>query len=107
MTVLFGGRMSSAETPLKDSKGRGGVMGVPPIGLIARDPSRLGCDVAALTHGHLWFGDGSVRLRFAVTHRPAFRAWVPGLLDHAEVVGPPSLRAEIVEWSAAMAGSER
>jgi len=53
------------------------------------------------------FGNGSVRLRFAVTHRPAFRAWVLGLLDHAEVVGPPSLRAEIVEWLEAMAGAER
>src|SRR5581483_9127933 len=36
-----------------------------------------------------WEAGGSVRLRVLVSHRGAFRAWVLGLLDHAEVVGPP------------------
>jgi predicted DNA-binding transcriptional regulator YafY len=42
--------------------------------------------------------DGSVVLRVSVTNRPAFRSFVLGFLDHAEVLGPPDLRAEIVGW---------
>jgi proteasome accessory factor C len=42
--------------------------------------------------------DGSVEVRFSVSNRAALRSWVLGLLDHAEVVGPPELRAEIVAW---------
>ncbi len=42
--------------------------------------------------------DGSVVLRMAVTNRAAFRSFVLGLLDAAEVLGPPELRAEMVEW---------
>ena len=42
--------------------------------------------------------DGSVVLRLGVTSADAFRSWVLGLLDHAEVIGPPPLRAAIVDW---------
>jgi proteasome accessory factor B len=42
--------------------------------------------------------DGSVVLRMAVTNRDAFRAFVLGLLDHAEVLGPPMLRDEMVAF---------
>jgi len=42
--------------------------------------------------------DGSVVLAVSVTNRPAFRSFVLGFLDHAEVLGPPDLRAEMVEW---------
>jgi len=35
-----------------DSKGCGGVMRIAPVGLVARDPFRFGCEVAAITHGH-------------------------------------------------------
>ncbi|HUZ09741.1 MAG TPA: WYL domain-containing protein [Acidimicrobiales bacterium] len=42
--------------------------------------------------------DGSVVLRLGVTSTDAFRSWVLGLLDHAEVIGPPPLRAAIVDW---------
>jgi predicted DNA-binding transcriptional regulator YafY len=42
--------------------------------------------------------DGAVVLRLAVTNRDAFRSFVLGLLDHAEVLAPPELRAEIVAW---------
>jgi len=35
-----------------DSKGCGGVMRVAPVGLIANEPFKLGCDTAAITHGH-------------------------------------------------------
>ncbi len=42
--------------------------------------------------------DGSVLVRVAVANRDAFRSWVLGLLDRAEVIGPPALRGEVVVW---------
>jgi predicted DNA-binding transcriptional regulator YafY len=48
--------------------------------------------------------DGSVTITMPVVQRAAFRSWVLGLLDHAEVVGPPALRASVVEWLRAVAG---
>jgi proteasome accessory factor C len=47
--------------------------------------------------------DGSVLLRLGVSSPEAMRSWVLGLLDHAEVVGPPDLRAAIVAWLEAVA----
>jgi predicted DNA-binding transcriptional regulator YafY len=47
--------------------------------------------------------DGSVVLRMKVTNREAFRSFVLGFLDHAEVLGPPRLRAEIIDWLEAIA----
>ncbi|MCE9636779.1 MAG: ADP-ribosylglycohydrolase family protein [Planctomycetes bacterium] len=46
------GRLGSREDRLNNSKGCGGVMRVAPVGLMASDPYGLGCDLAALTHGH-------------------------------------------------------
>ena len=40
------------ERPINDSKGCGGVMRVAPVGLFANRPFKLGCEVAAITHGH-------------------------------------------------------
>jgi predicted DNA-binding transcriptional regulator YafY len=60
---------------------------------------------AAWAAGHVgpeaveeWRPDGSVVLAVRVTNRDAFRSFVLGFLDHAEVLGPPELRAEMVEW---------
>jgi proteasome accessory factor B len=50
--------------------------------------------------------DGSVHFRLRVTNRAAFRSFVLGLLDHAEVLGPPEVRDEIVYWLDALAGHE-
>jgi proteasome accessory factor B len=50
--------------------------------------------------------DGAVVVRMAVTNREAFRSFVLGLLDHAEVLEPPELRADIVAWLSALAGPE-
>jgi proteasome accessory factor B len=47
--------------------------------------------------------DGSIVVRMAVTNRGAFRSFVLGLLDHAEVLSPPELRADMVAWLAALA----
>jgi proteasome accessory factor B len=35
----------------------------------------------------------------------AFRSWLFGLGDHAEVLGPPEVRADIVAWLEHMAGA--
>jgi len=48
--------------------------------------------------------DGSIVVRMAVTNREAFRSFVLGLLDHAEVLAPPELRADMVDWLTALAG---
>jgi ADP-ribosylglycohydrolase len=52
--ALASDRMGRPEHPLNTSKGCGGVMRVAPVGLAlaAADPFGLGCDLAALTHGH-------------------------------------------------------
>ena len=42
--------------------------------------------------------DGSVVVTMAVTNRDNFRSFVLTFLDHAEVLDPADLRAEIVAW---------
>jgi predicted DNA-binding transcriptional regulator YafY len=49
-----------------------------------------------------WRPDGSVILAVRVTNRDAFRSFVLGFLDHAEVLGPSELRADLVEWLEAL-----
>ena len=48
-------------------------------------------------------GDGSIVVDLPVVNVDAFRSWVFGLLDHAEVLGPPELRAAVVDWLAPLA----
>jgi proteasome accessory factor B len=48
--------------------------------------------------------DGSVVLSLAVVNLDAFRSFVLTFLDHAEVLGPPTLRAGMVEWLVRLAG---
>lgn len=48
--------------------------------------------------------DGSVVLQLEVTNPAGFRAFVLTFLDHAEVLGPPALRGELVAWLDALAG---
>ena len=59
-----------------------------------------------LTTSEIRNPDGSVVFRLAVTNREAFRSFVLGLLDHAEVLAPPELRADMVGWLSALATSE-
>lgn len=47
--------------------------------------------------------DGSVVLAMPVTNRAAFRTFVLGFLEHAEVIGPPELRAAMLVWLDALA----
>jgi proteasome accessory factor B len=48
--------------------------------------------------------DGSVEFEVAVTNRAAFRSMVLTYLDHAEILGPPDLRADTVHWLEEIAG---
>jgi predicted DNA-binding transcriptional regulator YafY len=48
--------------------------------------------------------DGAVVVALPVVNRGAFRSWVVDLLDHAEVLSPPELRADMVAWLDAIAG---
>lgn len=52
LSALAGDRMGTLEGPLNDSKGCGGVMRIAPVGLLGREPFDLGCEIAAITHGH-------------------------------------------------------
>jgi ADP-ribosylglycohydrolase len=65
LSALRGGVAGTTTEPLNDSKGCGGVMRAAPAGLVTTDPLAafdLGCDVAALTHGHPsgWYPAGAL-----------------------------------------------
>lgn len=47
--------------------------------------------------------DGSVELSFEVVNRAALRSFVLGFLEHAELLEPADLRAELVAWLEACA----
>src|SRR3954470_4385465 len=42
--------------------------------------------------------DGAVVLELRVANRDGFRSFALGFLEHAEVLGPPELRADMVAW---------
>ena len=42
--------------------------------------------------------DGAVVVELQVVNRAAFRTWVLTLLEHAEVLEPEDLRADLVGW---------
>jgi ADP-ribosylglycohydrolase len=54
LTAMRGPAMGTIDAPLNDSKGCGGVMRAAPAGLVGEraDAFDLGCETAALTHGH-------------------------------------------------------
>ena len=41
---------------------------------------------------------GESVIEVTVTNRAAFRSFVLGFLEHAEILEPPELRAEMVDW---------
>jgi proteasome accessory factor B len=49
--------------------------------------------------------DGAAVYHLTVTNRDAFRSFVLGLLDHAEVMGPPEVRDDMVSWLRSLAGT--
>jgi len=42
--------------------------------------------------------DASVVVRLSVSDVPALRTWVLGMAQHVEVLGPPSVRGDVVAW---------
>ena len=50
--------------------------------------------------------DGSIIVRVPCANASAFRSWLFGLADHAEVLSPPEVRANAVHWLQQMAGSQ-
>jgi proteasome accessory factor B len=50
---------------------------------------------------------GAIEVEVPCANVPAFRSWVLGLLDHAEVLGPPEVRAHVVEWLTGMTTTSR
>jgi len=55
LSALRGEEMGAMQPPLNNSKGCGGVMRVAPVGLVAEDEEQafnIGCEAAAITHGH-------------------------------------------------------
>lgn len=47
--------------------------------------------------------DGSVVVVVPCANRAAFRTWLLAMVEKAEVLGPPSVRAHVVEWLTAVA----
>jgi proteasome accessory factor B len=47
--------------------------------------------------------DGAAVFEVSVTNWPAFRTFVLGFLDHAELLGPPELRNDLTGWLEVMA----
>ncbi|MHB1536673.1 MAG: helix-turn-helix transcriptional regulator [Acidimicrobiales bacterium] len=110
------GEVSAEDTPGAYARPDAGKVGPPPPWRIG-DDEEVVADLAVDADQARWAvgamgeaavtersGDGSVRLAVPVTNRAAFRSFVLGFLDHAEVLGPPELRAEMVAWLTAVAG---
>ena len=73
---------------------------------------RIDASQAALNRGYagdeaVWTdrADGSAEVAMVVTNRHAFRSFVLGFLDHAEILEPPELRAEMLEWLLSLAAN--
>jgi predicted DNA-binding transcriptional regulator YafY len=49
--------------------------------------------------------DGGTDFELRVTNREAFRGFVLGMLEHAEVMGPPEVRDEMIFWLEHLAGN--
>ncbi|MBI6115997.1 ADP-ribosylglycohydrolase family protein [Salegentibacter maritimus] len=55
LSALKSGKSGTMEEPINNSKGCGGIMRIAPVGLLfneARDAFKIGCELAAMTHGH-------------------------------------------------------
>jgi proteasome accessory factor B len=62
------------------------------------DQAPFACDIVGRDHVAVQHDDGSVDILLTVSNRDAFRSFVLDFLDHAEVLSPPDLRAEMVTW---------
>jgi proteasome accessory factor B len=71
------------------------------------DQAPFACDTVGREHVVTQHDDGSVDIMLTVSNRDAFRSFVLGFLDHAEVLSPPELRADMIRWLQDMPGPER
>jgi predicted DNA-binding transcriptional regulator YafY len=90
-----------------------------PSEAVPRDPKLIGTTGGEITHADVWVHadraaaverelgsdrvrerrpDGSVVVEVACANLPAFRSWVLGFLDDAEVLAPPGVRADLIQW---------
>ncbi len=92
--------------------------GFDPREAFPEDPKMIGADAAvpdahvlvdsarsamALTqvggdHVRARHDDGSIEIDVPCANLPAFRSWLLGYLEHAEVLGPDDVRADVIGW---------
>ena len=75
--------------------------GEAPIAAMVRvdaEQAPFACDTVGHEHVVTQHDDGSVDILLTVSNRDAFRSFVLGFLDHAEVVSPKELREDMVAW---------
>lgn len=70
--------------------------------LVRVEATRAAWVESAVVHRH---DDGSVEVEVPCANVDAFRSWLFGLGVHAEVLGPPAVRAAVVAWLRDMAGA--
>ena len=98
LSALWAGQPGTLLQRVNDSKGCGGVMRVAPIGLADDNPFALGCQAAALTHGHPsgYYSAGAFAVIISeVVHGADLRAAIAAALDALRRVAMPSESAEV------------
>lgn len=76
-----------------------------PVARVRIDADRAGAAVRDLAEERvLWRGDdGSVEVEVPCANLPAFRSWLLGFVEHAEVLAPPDVREHVIAWLEAVA----
>jgi predicted DNA-binding transcriptional regulator YafY len=71
-----------------------------PVARVRIDGERAGAAVRDLAEDRvLWRGeDGAVEVEVPCANLPAFRSWLLGFVEHAEVLGPEDVRAHVIGW---------
>jgi predicted DNA-binding transcriptional regulator YafY len=71
-----------------------------PVARVRIDRERAGPAVRDLAEERvLWRGDdGAVEVEVPCANLPAFRSWLLGFAEHAEVIAPEEVRAHVVGW---------
>lgn len=116
LSALSAPEPGTREEPRNDSKGCGGVMRMAPAGLVQdADSFELGCDLAALTHGHpsgyLAAGAFAAIIRELIEGRSLLEAVETAMArlatcrSHEECTA--ALRAALAQWNAGSPSAER
>jgi predicted DNA-binding transcriptional regulator YafY len=71
-----------------------------PVARVRIDGTRAPAAVRDLAEERvLWRGDdGSVEVEVPCANLPAFRSWLLGFLEHAEVIAPDDVRSHVISW---------